>query len=59
MSKYELLWEYINKSNKRYFEIKLYDINQILGFNLDCLYLNYKKELLSHEVKKYIIFIKK
>lgn len=65
MSKYNPLWIYIKENEIK--NLTFEEIKQILGFEIDHSFLNYKKELLEYgyEVKKiylkekYIEFIKR
>lgn len=65
MSKYNALWIYIKENEIK--NLTFEEIKQILGFEIDHSFLNYKKELLEYgyEVKKiylkekYIEFIKR
>ena len=45
MSKYNPLWQYIQKSNLDNLVLSFDDIKNILGFKIDHSFLNYKKEL--------------
>ena len=45
MSKYNLLWQYIQKSNQNSIVLTFDEIKNILGFKIDHSFLNYKKEL--------------
>ena len=45
MSKYEPLWIWIKSKNEDVIELTYDEINEILGFQLDHAFLNYKKEL--------------
>ncbi|HPF83520.1 MAG TPA: hypothetical protein PLV83_05105 [Bacilli bacterium] len=64
MSKYDKLWQYIKDINKEKLKLTMEEIKNILGFDIDHSFLNYKKELMNYnyEVKKislkdkYIIF---
>lgn len=66
MSKYELLWKYIKNENKDVIKLSFDNIKDILGFDIDHSFLNYKKELLEYSYKvdkislkeKYIVFSK-
>ena len=66
MSKYELLWKYIKNENKDLIKLSFDNIKDILGFDIDHSFLNYKKELLEYFYKvdrislkeKYIVFSK-
>ena len=67
MSKYDPLWKYIKKTKKLEQKLSFDEIHQILGFEIDHSFLNYKKELDSYgyEVgkislkEKNVIFLKK
>lgn len=67
MSKYNKLWENIEKKKEDTFRMSFEEIQEILGFPIDHSFLNSKKELLDYgyEVQKislkekYIIFNKK
>lgn len=54
MSKYEPLWKYIKNNNKENYKLSYEEIKNILGFEIDHSFLNYKKELFEYgyEVKK-------
>ena len=54
MSKYEPLWKYIKENEKEEYNLTYKEIKNILGFEIDHSFLNYKKELLAYgyEVKK-------
>ncbi len=66
MSKYQPLWEYVNRVNKFPLKLSFNDIYSILGFAIDHSFLTYKKEALNYHfnVKKislkeqYVIFNK-
>ncbi len=45
MSKYEALWNYIKELDKDSFKMSFDEIRDILGFEIDHSFLNYKKEL--------------
>lgn len=45
MSKYNTLWEYVQKSGKESFQLTFEEIRQILGIPIDHSFLKYKKEL--------------
>lgn len=45
MSKYALLWEYLSKSGEDKLSLSFSQIHDILGFDIDHSFLNYKKEL--------------
>lgn len=44
MSKYEPLWEYLKKNNKDTYKLSYEEIKNIIGFEIDHSFLNYKKE---------------
>ena len=54
MSKYDALWQYIEKNGEPSFKLSFDDIKNIAGIAIDHSFLNYKKELLryGYEVKK-------
>lgn len=54
MSKYNSLWEYVQKNGRDSFILSFEEIKNILGFKIDHSFLNYKKELkdYGYEVKK-------
>lgn len=54
MSKYDALWQYIEKNGEPSFKLSFDDIKNIAGIAIDYSFLNYKKELLryGYEVKK-------
>lgn len=66
MRKYEILWNYIKKSNKDNLKLTYDEIKNILGFEIDHSFLKYKKELESYGYKvdkislkeKYVLFSK-
>lgn len=66
MSKYEPLWQYLKENNLANYKITFVEIKNILGFEIDHSFLNYKKEAkyYGYEVEKismkekYIIFKK-
>lgn len=45
MSKYDLLWKYIKENKKDNYKLSFEQIKDILGFDIDHSFLNYKKEL--------------
>ncbi|MDI4584146.1 hypothetical protein FCS82_03500 [Oenococcus sp. UCMA 14587] len=47
-SKYTPLWDYIKKLDQEDFFLSFDHIKQILGFEIDHSFLNYKKELLDY-----------
>ncbi len=47
MSKYNKLWEYIEKENKQSMVLSFDEIKGINGIEIDHSFLNYKKELLE------------
>jgi RNAse (barnase) inhibitor barstar len=54
MSKYDALWEFVQKSTDSPFTLTFEQIGEIAGVPLDHSFLNYKKELnpLSWQVSK-------
>lgn len=44
MSKYEPLWNYLKENNKDSYTLSYEEIKNILGFDIDHSFLNYKKE---------------
>jgi hypothetical protein len=45
MSKYNALWEFVGKNEETTFQLSFEQIQDILGFEIDHSFLNYKKEL--------------
>ncbi len=45
MSKYEKLWKYLKENKKDNYKLSYSEIKEILGFDIDHSFLNYKKEL--------------
>lgn len=45
MSKYNALWEYVQKSGKESFQLTFEEIQMIAGVPIDHSFLKYKKEL--------------
>ena len=66
MSKYEPLWNYIDGNGDDEIKLTFDEIKDILGFEVDHSFLNYKKELLKYNYQlkkislkeKYMIFSK-
>ena len=48
MSKYDALWQYIEKNGEPSFKLSFDDIKNIAGIAIDHSFLNYKKELLRY-----------
>lgn len=48
MSKYNALWEYIQKSESQSFMLTFKEIQNIAGIPIDHSFLKYKKELLEY-----------
>ncbi len=44
MSKYEQLWKYLKENNKDTYKLSYEEIKNIIGFEIDHSFLNYKKE---------------
>lgn len=45
MSKYDPLWNYLKKNNEKHYKLTYDEIKNILGFEIDHSFLEYKKEL--------------
>ncbi|MGN1330810.1 MAG: hypothetical protein ACI4VN_05710 [Clostridia bacterium] len=45
MSKYEPLWNYLKENQKENYKLTYEEIKNILGFEINHSFLNYKKEL--------------
>ena len=48
MSKYNSLWEYVQKKGSQSFKLTFEEIQDIVGIPLDHSFLNYKKELTEY-----------
>jgi len=48
MSKYDVLWEYVQKNGEPTIVLTFAEIRGITGFEIDHSFLNYKKELLGY-----------
>lgn len=48
MSKYDLLWDYVKKSEKDALKLTFKEIESILGIPIDHSFLKYKKELTEY-----------
>ncbi len=48
MSKYNLLWEYVQKNGSTSFKLTFDEIQDIAGMPIDHSFLNYKKELAEY-----------
>lgn len=48
MSKYQALWEYIQKTGEPSLKLSFDQIHDILGIEIDHSFLNYKKELTQY-----------
>lgn len=48
MSKYNELWEYVGKKEDMSFKLTFAQVQDILGFEIDHSFLNYKKELIDY-----------
>ncbi|MGN1030563.1 MAG: hypothetical protein ACI4PQ_03070 [Butyricicoccaceae bacterium] len=48
MSKYDPLWDWINKNGTNSFQLTYAEIEKITGFPIDHSFLTYKKELLNY-----------
>ena len=54
MSKYQELWEFVKNSGQETLKLSFAEIKNIIGFDIDHSFLNYKKELkdFGYEVGK-------
>ena len=59
MSKYEPLWEWVEKQPAKNLTLTFAETQQILGFPIDHSFLNYKKELLAYGYRVGKISMKK
>ncbi len=48
MSKYNSLWEYVQKNGSQSFELTFEEIKDIVGIPIDHSFLTYKKELTEY-----------
>ena len=48
MSKYDLLWDYVQKSGRESLKLTFAEIESILGMPIDHSFLSYKKELTAY-----------
>ncbi|MDR1839807.1 MAG: hypothetical protein LBQ93_09545 [Treponema sp.] len=48
MSKYDTLWEYIQKDGNQSLKLSFDEIKNIAGIDIDHSFLNYKKELIQY-----------
>lgn len=48
MSKYNLLWEYVQKKGSQSFKLTFDEIKDIAGIPIDNSFLTYKKELMEY-----------
>ena len=48
MSKYNALWEYVQKNGSQSFKLTFDDIQNIVGIPIDHSFLKYKKELMEY-----------
>ena len=48
MSKYNALWEYVQKNGSQSFRLTFEEIQDIAGISIDHSFLNYKKELTDY-----------
>lgn len=51
MSKYNALWEYVQKSGSPAFKLTFVEIQNIAGIEIDHSFLTYKKELAQYGYK--------
>lgn len=59
MSKYDLLWEYIQKDGRESLMLSFAEIEQVAGLPIDHSFLTYKKELQKYGYKVGKISLKK
>ncbi len=48
MSKYNLLWDFVQKKGSQSFKLTFDEIKDIAGIPIDHSFLNYKKELMEY-----------
>jgi hypothetical protein len=48
MSKYNALWEYVQKNGSASLKLSFAEIREIAGIEIDHSFLNYKKELIQY-----------
>lgn len=48
MSKYNLLWKYVQRNGHKSFKLTFDEIQQIVGITIDHSFLSYKKELIEY-----------
>lgn len=48
MSKYQALWEYLQKQKEPTLKLSFAEIQKIIGFEIDHSFLTYKKELTQY-----------
>lgn len=51
MSKYNVLWEYIQKSGSPYIKLSFDEIHKVAGIEIDHSFLTYKKEMVHYGYK--------
>ena len=51
MSKYDKLWEHIKDNDDQEIKLTFEEINEIIGFEIDHSFLDYKKELIQYGYK--------
>ena len=51
MSKYDKLWEHIKDNGDQEIKLTFDEIQEIIGFEIDHSFLNYKKELIQYGYK--------
>ena len=56
MSKYNALWEYVQKNGNHSFQLTFEEIQNIAGIPIDHSFLKHKKELVEYgyQVEKYL-----
>ncbi len=48
MSKYNLLWEFVQRNGSQLIKLTFDEIHEIAGIKIDHSFLNYKKELIQY-----------
>lgn len=48
MSKYNALWEYVQKNGSSSMKLSFAEIREVAGIDIDHSFLNYKKELIQY-----------
>ena len=59
MSKYDPLWEYVQRDGSPAIKLSFHEIHDIMGIEIDHSFLRYKKELLEYGYRVGQISLKK